>query len=116
YLARGFNDGGSGIVLAHVLPHQLNVVRIGGVYLVDDHHVGAAQIDLARVVGQLVAGTMRIGDYDLQVGGVEGCVVVAAIPKDEVAFTLRLPQNGFVINAGINHGTVHDVGLILLAL
>jgi hypothetical protein len=115
-LAGSLNDGGPGVVLAHVLAHDIYVVGGGGVHFVDDHHMGAAQIDLPGIIAELMAGTMRIGHHDFQVGGIKGRVIIAAVPQNEITLPLGLTKNAFVIHAGINHGAVHNVGLVFLAL
>src|ERR1044072_6579761 len=59
---------------------------------------------------------MGIGDHDLQVGLEKRRVIVAAVPENQVRFLLGTKEDGFVIDSGINHGSVHDVGFVLLAL
>ena len=49
----------------------LDAGAVGGVDLVEHDDVGEAQVDLARVVDEAVAGTVRVGDGDVQVGLVE---------------------------------------------
>src|SRR5439155_10613983 len=52
---------------------------------------------------------------DLDVRLVEGQVVVAAVPDDDVGLTLRLLQDGAVIDAGIDDRAVLEVRLVFLA-
>jgi hypothetical protein len=77
------------------------------------------------VVGELVAGAVRVGHGDPQVGAVvrlagapkEGRVVVAAVPDDDMrVLLLRRPQDGLVVNARKHHGAGLQVLLVLLAL
>jgi len=63
-----------------------------------------------------VARPQGVGHHDLQVGLVEGEVVVAAVPEDDVGFLLGLAQDGLVIHAGVDDDAGHDMGLVLLAL
>ena len=49
----------------------LDAGAVGGVDLVDDDHVGHAQVDLAGVVASSLPGPVRVGDGDRQVGLVE---------------------------------------------
>ena len=62
---------------------------VSGVHLVNDEHVCGAEIDFARVIGEFVSRAMRIEHNDVQVGLVERCVVVAAVPQDNVAVAAR---------------------------
>lgn len=98
-----------------ILPDSFDIVLLGGIDLVDDEHIGAAQIDLARVIGQFVPGAVRIDHNDLKIGLVERRVIVAAIPQNHVGFFLGGTQNLFVIHTGINHGAFADVRFVLLA-
>ncbi len=61
-------------------------------------------------------GPVGVGDDDLEVGLVEGEVVVAAVPEDDVGFLLGLAEDGPVVDAGVDDDAVVDVGLVLLAL
>ena len=63
---------------------------------------GAAEVDFAGIVGQLVSGAMRIEHHDVEIGTIERSVVVAAVPQDDVAFLLRLAQDFLVIHSGID--------------
>ena len=89
---------------------------VGGVDLVEHDHVGQAQVDLARVVDEPVAGAVRVDDGDVQVGLVEGEVVVAAVPEDDVGLLLGLAQDGLVVDAGVDDVAGLDVRLVLLHL
>jgi len=42
------------------------------------------------VVGDFVSGPVRIGDNDLQIGNIEGEVIIAAVPQDDIHFFFRL--------------------------
>ena len=94
----------------------LDAGAVGGVDLVEHDDVGEPQVDLAGVVHEAVAGTVRVGDGDVQVGGVEAEVVVAAVPEDDVGFLLGLAHDGLVVDAGVDHVAGHDVRLVLLHL
>ena len=59
---------------------------------------------------------MRVGHDDVQIGLVEGGVVVAAIPNNHIRFRFGAAQDGFVIHPRINHCPHLDVQLIFLAL
>ena len=63
-----------------------------------------------------MAGAVRVGHHDRQVGLVEGEIVVAAIPQDDIHFLLGLAQDGFVIHAGVDDHAVIEVRFVLLAL
>ena len=88
----------------------------GGVHLVDDEDLGPAEVRLAGVVEQFVAGPVGIDDDDLEVGFVEGEVVVAAVPEDDVGFFFGFAEDGFVVDAGVDDDPGLDVGFVLLAL
>ena len=94
----------------------LDAGAVGRVDLVEDDGVGEPQVDLAGVVHEAVAGTVRVGDGDVQVGGVEAEVVVAAVPEDDVGFLLGLAHDGLVVDAGVDHVAGHDVRLVLFHL
>ena len=87
-----------------------------GVDLVDHHHVGAPQVGLARVVRGLVPGPVGVRHHDLQPRPVEGQVVVAAVPDDDLRLLLRLGQDGPVVHARVDHAARRDVRLVLLPL
>jgi hypothetical protein len=73
-------------------------------------------VGLAGVVGALVAGAVRVSDDNLQVRNVEGEVVVAAIPQDDVDFFFGGAQDFLVIDTGIDDHAVIDVRFVLFAL
>ncbi len=75
-----------------------------------------AEVGFAGVVGRLVTGPVRVGHHDLEVGPVEGQVVVAAIPEDDVGLFLGLGQDRAIVHSGIDDAARHDVGFVLLAL
>ena len=106
----------SGLTRAHGAELALDAGAVGGVDLVEHDHVGEPQVDLAGVVDEAVAGTVRVGDGDVQVGLVEGEVVVAAVPEDDVGFLLGLAHDGLVVDAGVDDVAGHDVRLVLLHL
>ena len=98
----GPDDDGLGIDLLDVVHDHGHVLRRGGVELVDDEDLGPAEVRLAGIVEHLVAGPVRVDDDDLQVGLVEGEVVVAAVPEDDVGFLLGLAEDGLVVDAGVD--------------
>jgi len=85
-------------------------------HLVDHHHVRAAKHRLARVIAQLVAGTQRVHDRDLEVRLVEREVVVAAVPQHHVGFRLRLLEDLCVVHARVDDRARSHVRLVLLTL
>ena len=114
--AGGLDHGRLRVVPANVGAHLLDCLRCGRIHFVDNHHIGPAQVHLSREVGQLVPGPQRVSHYDFQIRAIEGRVVVAAVPEDQVGFLLGLPQDGFVVGPGIDHRALTQVGLILLLL
>ena len=62
---------------------------------------------------------MGVGDRDEQIGVVEGDVVVAAVPHDDVAAVRDRPRrthDRLVVVARVDDVAAHDVGLVLLHL
>src|SRR5208283_6000029 len=53
---------------------------------------------------------------DLKVGGIKRSVIVAAVPKDDIGFLLRLAEDLFVVHASIDHRAEPNVRFILFAL
>ena len=51
----------------------------------------------------------------MQVGNIEGEIVVAAVPQDDVHFLFSLPEDGFVIDTGIDDDAIIDVGFVFFA-
>ena len=100
----------------YVLANGLDVVLLGGIDLVDHDHIGAPQVDFTGEVSQFMPRTVRVYDYDFQVGRIEGSVVVASIPQDDVGFFLRLAEDLFVVHSRIHHGSFADVRFVLFAL
>ncbi len=99
-----------------VVADRLDVVAVGGLHLVDDDDIGHAHVRLSWVVGQLVAGAVRVGQNDVHVALVEREVVVAAIPYDDVGLLLRLAQDLLVVDACIHDDASVDQRLVLLPL
>src|SRR2546430_13935517 len=64
---------------------------------VDDADVGHAQVRLAGVVAQLVAGAVRIDDDDVQVRLDERRVVVTAVPQHDIRLFLGRAQDPLVV-------------------
>src|SRR3989304_1443796 len=64
--------------------------------------------------GRLVAGPVRVGEDDLEVGPEEGQVVVAAVPEDDVGLALGRAQDALVVDAGEDEVAGRDVRLVLL--
>ena len=112
----GLDDDGRGVDLFLVGQDGGHAFGRGRVHLVEDDDVGPAEVRLSGVIEHLVARPQRVGHHDLQVGLVEGEVVVAAVPEDDVGFLLGLAQDGLVIHAGVDDDAGHDMGLVLLAL
>ena len=111
----GRQDLGLGVHLGDGRGHRCQVLRGGGVDLVDDDHVGHAQVRLTRVEAALVAGTQGVGHHYQQVRQEEGQVIVAAIPEDDIGLLLRLAQDGFVVDPGEDDAAGLEVRLVLLA-
>ena len=110
------HDHRLGVCLTDGAPHGLDPLGRCRVDLVDDDDVGPAQVGLARVVGGLVAGAMRIHHDDLDLGPIERQVVVSPVPDDDVGLLLRLGEDGAVVDAGVDDSPRGDVRLVLLAL
>ncbi len=90
--------------------------RIGGIHLVDDQEVRHQEIGLARVVGELVTRSMRIDERDVEIGAIKGCVVVAAVPQDDVGLLLGLTNDLLVVDAGKDYKPIVYVRFVLLTL
>ena len=102
--------------LGDARPHLRQGLGRGGVDLVDDDDVRAAQVGLAGVVAQLVARAQRVRHDDRQVGLVERQVVVAAVPEDHVGLGLGGPQDVLVVHAREDEAPGIEMRLVLLAL
>ncbi len=57
-----------------------------------------------------------VSHYYVQVRCVEGHVIVASVPNDNVCFFLGRSQNLFIINSRIDNETVGDMRLIIFSL
>ncbi|MBA7653169.1 hypothetical protein ES703_61012 [subsurface metagenome] len=110
------HDSGPWIDLPHISPDPLDALRRGGVHLVDHHHIGHSQVDLARVVGQLVTGAVGVYDGNHDIGLEKRGVVIAAIPQYDLPFLLGLLQDGLVVHPGVNDSALVEVGFVLLHL
>ena len=76
-----------GVQLPDARPRRRAICsRSRDIDLVDQDRVGHPNVGLTWVIGALVARTQWIGDRDVDVGSVEGQVVVAAVPEQHVAF------------------------------
>ena len=98
------------------LEHRIDSFLRRAVHLVDDADVRHAQVRLARVVAQLVSGTVRIDDDDVEVGLDERRVVVAAVPEDHVGFLFRRAQDLLVVDPGEDEVSLGEMRLVLLTL
>ena len=114
--ARHLDDLGLGIVQCDVPPDRLDAVRIGGIHLIDDEHIGAAEVDFTGIVAELVTGAMRIEHHDGQVRVIERCIVVAAVPENHVSFLFCLTKNVVVVHSSVDGGAGDDMRFVLLAL
>ena len=63
-----------------------------------------------------MAGAVRIGHDDVQVGLEERQVVVAAVPQNHVGLGLGLPEDRFVIDPRVDHDASIEMRLVFLAL
>ena len=82
----------------YILANGLNVAPIGGVHFVDHDRIRAPQVDLAGEVAQFMPRTVRVYNYDFQIGGIEGSVVIAAVPQNYVGLEFRLVEDGLVVD------------------
>ena len=101
---------------ADVSLHPLDLGRRRGVSLGDDHDVRHPQHRLARVVGELVPGTERIRENDVQIWPHERKVVVPAVPEDDIRLAFGRQQDALVVDAGKHHVSDLDVRLVFLSL
>src|SRR5690606_36921922 len=92
-----------------------HLLRRGRVDLVDHHHIGHADVGLARVVAGLMAGTVWIDDGDGEIRTVKGEVVVAAVPNEDVRLGLGLLQDLAVVDSRVDDVGPVDVGRVRLA-
>mgnify|MGYP001764657662 CR=1 FL=1 len=78
-------------VLSHFTQQDLscsNGCTTGFVNFIDDKHIRHTDVCFARKVFRLMPGAVRVGNHNQQVGGIEGEVVVAAVPEDDVGLLL----------------------------
>ncbi len=68
------------------------------------------------MIGELVAGPVRVGDHNVQVRPQERQVVVAAVPENHIAVNLRPPQDLLVVDPREHDRALAQVRLILLPL
>jgi hypothetical protein len=113
---RGADDRRPRIHRADRLEDCLDSFLGRGVDLVHDTRIGHAQIDLAGVVAELVAGSVRIDDDEVQIGMDEGDVVVAPVPDDDVGLLLSPLEDGAVVDPREDEIALGEMGLVLLAL
>ena len=93
--------------------HRRGVGRVG---FVDQDQIRTLEVDPAREVFELVAGTMRIGERNPQIGFIKRRVVVAAVPDDDVGFLFGAFEYCRVIDAGIHDHPVFEMRLVFFAL
>ncbi len=112
----GLDDDGRGVDLAQIGQDLVHAFGRGRVHLVQDEDVGPAEVGLAGVIEHFVARPQGVGHDDLEIGFIEGEVVVAAVPEDDVRFLLGFAEDGLVIDARVDDDPGDDMGLVLLAL
>ena len=111
----GFDDDRIGVEQAQVLAHLDHILRVGSIHLIDHEDIRCADVGLAGVVAHFVPGAVRVSHHDLQVGHVEGEIVIPAVPQDDIHFLFSLAQDLLVIHAGVDDDPVIQVGLVFLA-
>ena len=97
-------------------PHLIDAIGFGGVDLIDQHHVGHAQVGFTGIIKQLVSRAVGIDHRDVQVGLVEGQVVITTVPHNHIGFLLRLAHDRLIIHPGVDHVAAHDMWFIFLPL
>src|SRR5512134_1765387 len=102
--------------VSDVVPQFLDRPYVGRINLVDHDDVRHPEVRLARVIRQLVAHAQRIGHDDVEIGLVEGQVVVAAVPQHHVRLVFGARQDRRVIHAGVDDGAVDDVRFVFFDL
>ena len=70
--------------------------------LVMIEQVGPPQVDLARIIQFLMAGSQCVQEDNLPVRRDERKIVVSTVPDDHLGFPLRSPKHLFVIHARVN--------------
>src|SRR5271167_2047312 len=111
-LAGHTHDGRLRIVLFNIALHEFDVRQFGRVHFVDHHDVGATQIHFSGVVSQFMACAVRVSHHNLQIASVETCVVVAAVPQDDVRFFFGGAENLLVVDSRVNHRAVLKMRLV----
>ena len=112
---RGPDDGGPRVDGGDVGGDGGDRGRLGAVDLVDHHHIGHAQVGLARVVTPARDPPQRVGHTDAG-RGEEREVVVAAVPDDHLRLVLGSVQDRAVVDPGVHDHALADRLLVLLAL
>jgi hypothetical protein len=110
------HDGRSAVDRPDLVDDRLHAGRGRGVDLVDDDHVGHAERRLPGMVAVGLARPQGVGQDDVQAGAEEREIVVAAVPHDEVGFTLGALDDRRVVHPREYHVPRREVGLVLLAL
>lgn len=80
--------------------HRADALDTGGSRLRDDAHVREANVRLTWVIAQLVAGSVRLDEHDVQRRLEERQVVVPSIPEQDVRIFFRLAEDLLVVDAG----------------
>ncbi len=112
----GEDDARVRVVDPDRVEHRVDPLLARAVHLVHDADVRHAQVRLARVIAELVAGPVRVDDDDVQVGLDERRVVVAAVPEDDVGLLLGRVQDRAVVDPGEDEVALAEMRLVLLAL
>jgi hypothetical protein len=74
--------------------------------------VSHAHVDFARVVEQFVTRPVRVEQDNMDIRLKERRVVVASIPKNNIGFLFRLPQDATEIDSGVDRYSPLDVRLV----
>ena len=85
-----------------VLADGLDVVHGGGVDLINDDDIGAAEVHFAREIGEFMTRAVRVDDDDFEIGDIKRSVIVAAVPKNDVGFLFGLAEDLLVVHTGID--------------
>jgi hypothetical protein len=105
-----------GVVQADVGPDSLDVGCGCSVYLIDDDDVSTAEVHLSGVVREFVSGAVGIYHHDFEISSVEGRVVIATVPENDVGFLFCLAEDLLVIDACVNDSALLEMRLVLFTL
>jgi hypothetical protein len=100
--------------VSDVIPHPIQISGIHRIDFIDHYRISEAHVGFPRIIAELVSWPVGINEYDVNRRFKKRCVVVSAVPNEDIRLLLGLGENFLIIHTRIYDRTSFDMGFILL--